>query len=74
MSGSNRKRKSRRTVRERLAVAIRPRPPASYIAPDGKRRAADSTFVTVAERRLVVDYSVGHRQGKWRPPEPGGGP
>jgi len=44
---------------------------ASYIAPDGKRRAAETTFTTVADANAwlaVIQSDI--VKGNWRPPEP----
>jgi hypothetical protein len=44
---------------------------ASYLAPDGKRRAGETTFATVADadaRLSTIQADI--NRGKWRPPEP----
>lgn len=44
---------------------------ASYLAPDGKRRPAESTFVTKAEAgRWLSTVETDMLRGNWRPPEP----
>lgn len=44
---------------------------ASYLAPDGKRRAGETTFATVADADAWLStISADIVKGNWRPPEP----
>ena len=63
MSGSNRKRKSRRTFGSVWQLPSG-RYRASYLAPDGKRRAGETTFATVADGRVALHHPGGHQQGE----------
>src|ERR1700676_4532730 len=67
---ATRRRKSRRTFG---AVSELPsgRYRASYLAPDGKRRAGPTTFATVADADAwLASASTDVNRGEWRPPEP----
>jgi integrase len=65
-----RKRKGRRTFGNVYQLPSG-RYRASYLAPDGKRRAGESTFATVADADAWLStISADIVKGNWRPPEP----
>ena len=67
---TNRRRKSRRTFGKVLQLPSG-RYRASYLAPDGKRRAGETTFDTVADADAwLATISSDIVKGRWRPPEP----
>ncbi len=67
---ATRRRKSRRTFGNVYKLKSG-RYRASYLAPDGKRRAGDSTFDTVADADAWLStISSDIVKGNWRPPEP----
>ncbi len=67
---SNRRRRGRRTFGKVLRLPSG-RYRASYLAPDGKRRAGETTFATVADADAWLStISSDIVKGNWRPPEP----
>ncbi len=66
----NRRRKGRRTFGNVWQLPSG-RYRASYLAPDGKRRAGETTFATVADADAWLStVSADIVKGNWRPPEP----
>jgi integrase len=66
----NRRRKGRRTFGNVWQLPSG-RYRASYLAPDGKRRAGETTFATVADADAWLStVSTDIVKGNWRPPEP----
>ncbi len=67
---NNRRRRGRRTF-GKLSPLPSGRYRASYLGPDGKRRAGETTFATVADADAwLAVISSDIVKGNWRPPEP----
>src|ERR1022692_1664768 len=70
MANGPRRRKSRRTF-GKIVKLPSGKYRASYIGPDGERRAAETTFPTVADADAWLSVIAADViRGDWRPPEP----